>query len=101
MSRSEILPRPMASSTVWFTTPIALTCVAIRCVRNGEGRNRRAKARRGLSIVEAGTRAAAPFPAPLSPPPAVVPPLRSGQVFLDEAEHFLHNRDASVATLRD
>jgi len=30
-----------------------------------------------------------------------LPPLRSGQVFLDEAEHFLHNRSASVATLRD
>ena len=29
-----------------------------------------------------------------------VPSLRSGQVFLDEAEHFLHNRYASVATLR-
>jgi len=29
-----------------------------------------------------------------------VPPLRSGQVLLDEAEHFLHNRNASVATLR-
>ena len=32
--------------------------------------------------------------------PAPLPPLRSGQVFLDEAEHFLHNRSASVATLR-
>jgi hypothetical protein len=30
-----------------------------------------------------------------------LPPLRSGQVFLDEAEHFLHNRTASVATLRE
>ena len=29
-----------------------------------------------------------------------LPSLRSGQVSLDEAEHFLHNRDASVATLR-
>ena len=29
------------------------------------------------------------------------PPLRSGQVSLDEAEHFLHNRNASVATLRE
>jgi hypothetical protein len=28
------------------------------------------------------------------------PPLRSGQVSLDEAEHSLHNRSASVATLR-
>ena len=25
-----------------------------------------------------------------------LPPLRSGQVSLDEAEHFLHNRDASA-----
>jgi hypothetical protein len=41
---------------------------------------------------------------PLSPHPflreRILPPLRSGQVSLDEAEHFLHNRDASVATLR-
>jgi hypothetical protein len=28
------------------------------------------------------------------------PSLRSGQIFVDEAEHFLHNRDASVAALR-
>jgi len=27
-------------------------------------------------------------------------PDSSGQVFLDEAEHFRHNRSASVATLR-
>ena len=32
-----------------------------------------------------------PFPTPLSPPGAL-PPLRSGQVFLAEAEHFRHNR---------
>jgi hypothetical protein len=31
---------------------------------------------------------------------SALPPLRSGQVFLDETEHFLHNRSASVATLR-
>ena len=41
---------------------------------------------------------------PLSPHPfaarGIHPPLRSGQVSLDEGEHFLHNRDASVATLR-
>ena len=30
-----------------------------------------------------------------------LPPLRSGQVFLDEAEHFRQNRSASVATLRE
>ena len=30
-----------------------------------------------------------------------LPPLRSGQVFLDDAEHFRHNRSASVATLRE
>jgi hypothetical protein len=30
----------------------------------------------------------------------ILPTLRSGQVFLDEAEHFLHNRVASVARLR-
>ena len=29
-----------------------------------------------------------------------LPPLRSGYISLDEAEHFLHNRSASVATLR-
>ncbi len=29
-----------------------------------------------------------------------LPSLRSGEVSLDEAEHFLHNREASVATLR-
>ena len=41
---------------------------------------------------------------PLSPHPfsasGALPPLRSGQVFLDEAEYFLHNRGASFAALR-
>jgi len=40
------------------------------------------------------------FPAPLSPLAAFFPSLRSGQISLDEAEHFFHNRGASVATLR-
>src|SRR5581483_395434 len=53
-----------------------------------------------FSSAEAGKRAAAPFPAPLSPLAGSIPPLRSGQVLLDEAEHFRHNRNASVATLR-
>src|SRR5439155_13143204 len=30
----------------------------------------------------------------------VLPPLRSGEVSLDQAEHFLHNPVASAATLR-
>src|SRR6266852_2715768 len=40
-------------------------------------------ARSGRFSVEAGTRAAAPFSAS-----GILPPLRSGQVSLDEAEHF-------------
>jgi hypothetical protein len=41
-----------------------------------------------------------PFPrAPFSAS-GILPSLRSGRVSLDEGEHFLHNRDASVATLR-
>ena len=36
-----------------------------------------------------------PFPACAS-----LPPLRSGQISLDEAEHLFHNRGASVAALR-
>jgi hypothetical protein len=31
---------------------------------------------------------------------ASLPPLRSGQVFRDEAKHLFHNRGASVAALR-
>jgi hypothetical protein len=31
----------------------------------------------------------------------ILPPLRSGQLSLDEAEHFLQNRIAIVATLSD
>src|SRR5229473_4174502 len=57
----------------------------------------------GVSAGWAGKRAAAPFPAPLSPLEARFlrcAPDSSGQIFLDEAEHFLHNRSASVATLR-
>ena len=41
-----------------------------------------------------------PSPPPPPPPHKNPPSRRFGQVSLDEAEHFLHNRDASVATLR-
>jgi len=41
-----------------------------------------------------------PFPRTPFSASSILPSLRSGQVSLDEAEHFLHNRDASVATLR-
>jgi len=37
-------------------------------------------------------------PVPLCPLAPSFPAPRSGQVFPDEAEHFSHNRDASVAT---
>src|SRR6202044_436161 len=41
-----------------------------------------------------------PFPPTPFSASSILPSLRFGQVSLDEAEHFLHNRDASVATLR-
>ena len=41
-----------------------------------------------------------PFPRTPFSASSILPSLRFGQVSLDEAEHFLHNRDASVATLR-
>src|SRR5689334_16685735 len=41
-----------------------------------------------------------PFPRTPFSTSSFLPSLRSGQVSLDEAEHFLHNRDASVASLR-
>src|SRR5437879_7710187 len=47
--------------------------------------------------VETGRAVLSPRPFPRS---GSLPPLRFGQFFLDEAEHFLHNRVASVATLR-
>lgn len=42
----------------------------------------------------------APFPAPLSPLPVSVLRYAPDAGHLDEAEHFLHNRKASVASLR-
>jgi hypothetical protein len=41
-----------------------------------------------------------PFPAPLSPLPVSVLRCAPDAKHLDEAEHFLHNRKASVASLR-
>jgi hypothetical protein len=38
-----------------------------------------------------------PFPRTPFSASRILPSLRSRQVSLDEAEHFLHNRDASVA----
>ncbi len=61
----EQIGEPTAADGTWFTTPIASTCAAIRCARSVV-HSRRAEARR-VSPCWAGTRAAAPFPAPLSP----------------------------------
>ena len=44
--------------------------------------------RSGILRAEAGQRATAPFPAPLSPLAVSSPTLRSGQVSLDEGEHY-------------
>ena len=41
-----------------------------------------------------------PFPRTPFSARGALPPLRSGQVFLDEDEHLFHNRSASVAALR-
>src|SRR5207248_3150721 len=54
----------------------------------------------GVTMFWAGTRAGAPFPAPLSPPPALCLRIRSGYLFLDQREQFRYNRNASVATFR-
>src|SRR5579864_3668431 len=48
---------------------------------------------------EVGTGRAVLSPCPF-PRSGSLPPLRFGQFFLDEAEHFLENRMASVAMLR-
>src|SRR5712691_2080665 len=47
-----------------------------------------------------GDKGCRPFPRTPFSTSSILPSLRFGQVSLDEAEHFLHNRDASVATLR-
>src|SRR5258706_15493880 len=54
----------------------------------------------GALCAEAGQRAAAPFPPPLSSACGTFSPLCSGHISLYEAEHLLHNRVTSVATLR-
>ena len=48
-----------------------------------------------------GDKGCRPFPRTPFSASGALPPLRSGQVSLDEDEHFLHNRSASVATLRE
>src|SRR5713101_3559506 len=55
--------------------------------------------RSGSLCAEVGTGRAVLSPRPF-PRSGSLPPLRFGQFFLDEAEHFLQNRMASVATLR-
>jgi DNA replication protein DnaC len=55
---------------------------------------------RGLCVLRRGQGLPPLSPHPFLRSAAAVPPLRSGQVSLDEAEHFRHNRVASVATLR-
>src|SRR5260370_17873603 len=55
--------------------------------------------RSGSLCAEVGTGRAVLSPRPF-PRSGSLPPLRFGQFFLDEAEHFLHNRTASVAALR-
>jgi len=54
--------------------------------------------RSGSLCAKVGTGRAVLSPRPV-PRSGSLPPLRFGQFFLDEAEHFLQNRMASVATL--
>jgi hypothetical protein len=56
--------------------------------------------RSGLLCAEAGTRAAAPFPAPLSPLAASFLRCASDRFHLTKPNTFLHNRVAGVATVR-
>ena len=98
MSRSVTPLPPTASSTAWFTTLIASRCAAIPCARNA-GRSRRANARRGYFVLRWGQDLPS-FPHTPFSATGALPPLRSGWVSLDEAEHFFHNQAASVATLR-
>jgi hypothetical protein len=72
--------------------------VAIPCVRNAV-LSRRANARRGFFVLRRG-QGLRPFPRTPFSASGALPPLRSGQVFLDEAEHLFHNQVASVAALR-
>jgi hypothetical protein len=57
-------------------------------------------ARSGRFSVEAGTRVAAPFPAPLSPLAASFLRCAPDRFHLTKPNTFQHNREASVATLR-
>jgi len=57
-------------------------------------------ARSGRFSVEAGTRAAAPFPAPLSPLAALCLRCAPDKFLLTKPNTFQHDREASVATLR-
>src|SRR5258708_2854463 len=57
-------------------------------------------ARSGRFSVEAGTRTAAPFPAPLSPLAALCLRCAPDKFLLTKPNTFQHNREASVATLR-
>src|SRR6266446_6507126 len=63
----------------------------------GRGLNRSAGRAPGHCVLRWGQDVLSPRPFPRS---GSLPPLRFGQFFLDEAEHFLQNRMASVATLR-
>src|SRR5438445_9726007 len=57
-------------------------------------------ARTGRFSVEAGTRAAAPFPAPLSPLAAPFLRCAPDRFLLSKPKTFQHYREASVAPLR-
>src|SRR5712664_711110 len=57
-------------------------------------------ARSGRFSIEAGTRVAAPFPAPLSPLAALCLRCAPDKFLLTKPNTLQHNREASVATLR-
>ena len=81
----------------WEAAPLLTDIVVAGCA----GQDCRIAGRApGPLCAEAGTRATAPFPAPLSPLAASFLRCAPDRFSLDEAEQFLHNRVASVATLR-
>ena len=89
----------MVSSTVWCITPIASRCAESPCAKNAIHHRMKTRNESLSTSRKQGQRGCRPFPLhPKSPLNRSSASLRTLSV--DDAEHFLHNHYASVASLR-
>src|ERR1700676_3301830 len=98
MNRSAIRPWLTESWIASSTTPIGSNCAVTLCANRAV--INRSSNRAPRSLCAGRGKGLRPFPRTPFLANGSLPPLHSGQIFLDDRDHLSHNQKASVASLR-